>query len=108
MKQQGAEVTLTVPVKNTGKRAGTETLQIYIRDTQDAEGPLRSLRSFRRVALKAGEKTDVSLTLTPESFALFNPECNAMQPRKGGVYEVSYGNSSRPEDLKSVTVTLPN
>ncbi len=108
VKQQGGEVTLTVPVKNTGKRAGTETLQIYIRDTQDAEGPLRSLRSFRRVALKAGEKTDVSLTLTPESFALFNPECNAMQPRKGGVYEVSYGNSSRPEDLKSVTVTLPN
>ena len=106
VKQQGREVTLTVPVKNTGKRAGTETLQIYIRDTQDAEGPLRSLRSFRRVALKAGEKTDVSLTLTPESFALFNPECNAMQPRKGGVYEVSYGNSSRPEDLKSVTVTL--
>jgi hypothetical protein len=29
-----------------------------------------------------------------------------MQARKGGVYEVSYGNSSRPEDLKSVTVTL--
>ena len=106
VKQQGGEVTLTVPVKNTGKRDGSETLQIYIRDTQDAEGPLRSLRSFRRVTLKAGEKADVSLTLTPESFALFNTDCNAMQARKGGVYEVSYGNSSRPEDLKSVSVTF--
>ena len=44
--------TLTAEVANTGKRDGTETVQVYIRNLQDAEGPLKTLRGFERIDVK--------------------------------------------------------
>ena len=48
--------TLTAEVANTGKRDGVEIVQVYIRDLQDPDGPLKSLRAFARVSVKAGQK----------------------------------------------------
>ncbi len=91
---------VTVPVTNTGKRDGTETVQLYIRNPQDKEGPLKSLRAFQRVSLKAGETKNVELKLTRNSFEFFDTETNTMRV-KPGQYEVLYGNSSSPKSLKS-------
>ena len=103
--KQGDNFTLTVPVKNIGKRDGTEVVQVYVRDPQDTEGPLRSLRAFQRVDVKAGKTAEAVITLTPRTFELFDTKTNTMHAHSG-VYHVFYGNSSRPEDLKQLDVNL--
>ena len=96
---------LSVPVRNSGRRDGTEVLQLYVRDLSDSEGPLKSLRAFQRVEVKAGQTANVVLPLTAKTFELWNPATNSMQAHSGR-YEILYGTSSRPQDLQSVTVEL--
>ena len=105
MSGEAGNYVLSVPVSNTGSRDGVETVQVYIRDKADKEGPLKSLRAFSRVEVKAGQTVRAELTLTPKSFELFDTETNTMRI-KSGEYEILYGNSSRPADLKSLTVSM--
>ena len=97
--------TLTVDVTNTGLLDGSETVQLYIRNTADHDGPLKSLRAFKRINVRAGETVAVSLPLTSESFEFWDAETNTMRT-KPGKYELLYGNSSRDEDLKKLTFTI--
>jgi beta-glucosidase len=97
--------TFTVDVANIGKCDGTEIVQVYIRDLSDAEGPLKSLRGFQRVDVKAGQTATAAIQLTPKSFEFWDAETNSMRT-KPGQYEVLYGNSSRDEDLKKFTITI--
>jgi beta-glucosidase len=103
--KQGDNFVLTVPVSNKGKRDGTEIVQVYVKDPADTEGPLRSLRAFQRIDVKAGKTAEAVLTLTPKTFELFDPKTNTMHTHSGR-YEVFYGNSSHPEDLKRLEVNL--
>ena len=100
-----AKITLTVPVKNKGHREGTEVVQVYVRDMADAEGPLRTLRAFQRVDVKAGATAMAQLTLDARTFELFDTTTNTMRT-KPGRYEVFYGNSSQPADLKRLEITI--
>ena len=97
---------LAIPVTNTGKKDGTETVQLYIRDLSDAEGPLKSLRAFQRVEVKAGQTATATLKLTPQSFEFWDASTNTMRV-KSGRYELLYGNSSRTSDLKTIPVSIP-
>ena len=103
-KMQGKE-SITIPVTNTGKCNGTETVQVYIRNLGDAEGPLKSLRAFQRVNVKAGETVTATLKLDANAFEFWDPETNTMRT-KPGKYEILYGNSSMDKDLKKMTITL--
>ena len=103
-KMQGKE-SITIPVTNTGKRNGTETVQVYIRNLGDAEGPLKSLRAFQRVNVKAGETVTATLKLDANAFEFWDSETNTMRT-KPGKYEILYGNSSMDKDLKKMTITL--
>lgn len=105
MTKSGKNHVLSVPVTNTGKRDGTEVVQVYIRDLSDAEGPLKSLRGFKRVSLKAGASATVDITLTPESFEFFDPETNTVHGKQGR-FEILYGSSSLDSDLKKVLVNV--
>ena len=97
---------LTIPVSNTGRRDGTEVVQLYIRPTStDPEAPLKTLRGFQRVHVKAGQTTTVTLPLKRQSFEFFDPETNTMRTRPGS-YELLYGTSSRDADLKRLKVTI--
>lgn len=96
---------LSVPLTNTGTRPGEEVVQVYIRRVADANGPLKSLCAFRRVALKAGESTTVEIPLSRKSFECFDESTNTMRTLPGD-YELMYGNSSRPEDLQTLTVSV--
>ena len=80
-------------------------MQVYIRRVADANGPLKSLRAFRRVALKAGESTTVEIPLSRKSFECFDESTTTMRTLPGD-YELMYGNSSRPEDLQTLTVSV--
>ena len=105
VERKGKDYSLTVPVTNTGKRDGTEVVQVYIRDLSDTEGPLKSLRAFQRVEVKAGQTVNAVLTLTPKSFEFFDPETNTVH-QKEGQFEILYGNSSLDKDLKKMTLTV--
>ena len=97
--------TLTVDVTNTGSRDGEEVVQLYIRDLQDKDGPLKSLRAFERVSVKAGQTAKVVLRLTPKSFEFWDSATNTMRV-KPGKYELLYGNSSDNSQLKRLETSL--
>jgi beta-glucosidase len=105
VKKSGSDYLVTVPVKNIGRRDGTEVVQLYIRDLQDKEGPLKSLRAFQQVDLKAGVSREVTLRLTPKSFEFFDPATNTVHEKKGR-FELYYGSSSRRQDLKKIDLTI--
>ena len=98
-------LTVNVPVTNTGKFDGTETVQLYIRNLQDPEGPLKSLRAFQRVNVKAGKTVTAELKLTDISFEFWDPETNTMRV-KPGKYEVLVGTSSQDKDLKKLSISI--
>ena len=105
--RNGGNGTLSVEVANTGKRDGTEIVQLYIRNLQDPDGPLKSLRAFQRVSVKAGQTATVKLTLDNKSFEFWDPETNTMRV-KPGKYEILVGNSSSDKDLKKLSLSLNN
>jgi beta-glucosidase len=98
-------VRLTIPVSNTGKREGSEIIQVYIRKVDDIDGPLKTLKGFSRVHLKAGETKEVKIDLSPSSFEFYDWGQREMTVTPGE-YEVYYGNSSDPKDLKSTHITI--
>jgi beta-glucosidase len=96
---------VSVPVKNTGARQGAEVVQLYIRDLADKEGPLKSLRGFKKVQLNPGQATTATIALDKKSFEFWDAETNTMRTKPGS-YEILYGNSSQDKDLKKLTVTI--
>jgi beta-glucosidase len=102
---EDAAYTVTVPVTNTGKRDGTEIVQLYIRNLQDPDGPLKSLRAFQRVSVKAGQTQNVTFKLTPKAFEFFDTATNTMRI-KPGKYQLFYGNSSSDTCQKSEVISL--
>ena len=101
----GENVRVTVPVTNTGSRRGTEVVQVYVRRLDDVAGPDRSLRAFARQEIMPGRTADVVLDLDAEAFASYDPESGRMGIVPGK-YEISYGPSSAPEALKTLSLTV--
>jgi beta-glucosidase len=94
-----------VEVTNTGKRAGSEVVQMYIRDRiSSVTRPVKELKGFQKVWLEPGEATTVSLEITPASLAFYdvNMKCG-VEP---GEFEILVGNSSRDPDLQKVVLTV--
>jgi beta-glucosidase len=96
---------LSVSVTNTSTRDGDEVVQVYIRNLQDPGGPLKSLRAFRRVPVKAGKTAQLQFELKAESFEFFDTASESMQV-KPGKYEILCGGSSEDTVLRSIIVTL--
>jgi beta-glucosidase len=98
-------VTVSVTVRNTSKRAGDETVQLYVNDkVSSVTRSVMDLKAFRRVTLAAGESKTVAFTLTPEAFQMWNDKMQrVVEP---GAFEIMVGNSSA--SLKSVTLTVGN
>lgn len=94
---------IRIPVKNISEVDGEEVVQVYIRSKNDPEGPLMSLRGFRRIPVKAGETVVVELPLTAENIDLFNPETGKLAAG-AGAYDVFYGGTSEISELRKTTV----
>ena len=99
MKKDG-KVTLTVPVTNTGKREGTETVQVYVKRLDDAGAPIKALKGFQKLSLKAGETKTASITLDGEAFEYYDEMIDELST-KAGRYQILYGTSSLDKDLKA-------
>jgi len=96
LRVEGGGRTVSVDVTNTGRRAGSEVVQLYIGHPADSAvpEPPNQLEGFAKVQLAPGQTRHVTLSLTPQSFAYWNAAANAwtVQP---GTYTVSVGTSSR-------------
>lgn len=95
---------LEVPVTNDGACDADEVVQLYVRQPADAEGPLKSLRGFRRVHIPAGATVTVSFPLTAETFLGWSPEAGDMVSVKGA-WELLVGGSSADQALQRVAYT---
>ena len=96
---------IMVDVQNTGKSAGTETVQMYIRDlVSSVTRPVKELKGFKKVFLQPGETKTVALDITPESLAFYGLNKKfAVEP---GDFEVMVGSSSQNADLQKVTLSV--
>lgn len=94
-----------VRVKNTGKKEGTEVVQVYMRSLADTEGPLKTLRAYERVNLKAGESKVVEIDFPRDRFEGWDAETNTMRVVPGK-YELMVGSSSADKDLQRITVNI--
>ena len=95
------KVTLTVPVTNTGKREGTETVQVYVKALDYPDAPIKSLKGFQKLSLKAGETATATITLDGEAFEYYDESIDELSTRPGR-YQILYGNSSQEKDLKMI------
>jgi beta-glucosidase len=69
------KLTVSVEVENTGRRAGDEVVQLYIRDVvASMTRPVKELKGFQRVSLQPGEKRRVEFVLGPEHLGFWNRE----------------------------------
>lgn len=98
-------VTITIPVKNTGNIDGDEIVQVYVKNLNDPIGPVKELKGFKRVPVKAGDTQNVAITLKPEAFNSFNDARQTLEVRPGK-YQILYGNSSMDKDLKKTEITI--
>jgi beta-glucosidase len=96
-------VTVTVPVRNTGSRAGDETVQVYVRQqVSSVTRPIKELKAFRRVTLAPGESKTLSFILTPASFRMWNIAMErVVEP---GAFDIMAGPNS--VDLKTTVLHI--
>ena len=93
---------LVVRVRNTGRYDGDEIVQLYVRRPDDPSGPVKSLRGYARVHIKAGRSRRVVIPLTDETFLWWSESEGRMAPsRKGCILMV--GNSSDAESLQEIS-----
>ncbi len=100
--EKGKNVKLTFTVKNTGKRAGIETAQVYIAPIAPQEDrPDKELKAFTRVELGAGRSKKVSLILKQEDFAYFDVHLHKFITDAGD-YEIVVGASCEDIRLRGI------
>ena len=104
MKKNG-KVTVTVPVTNTGKREGTETIQVYVKALDDAGAPIKALKGFQKLSLQPGETQKAVIALDSEAFEYYDENIDELAV-KPGRYQILYGTSSLDKDLKSFDFTV--
>jgi beta-glucosidase len=96
---------IIIPVANTGKRNGTEIVQVYVRKVNDADGPIKTLKGFQRIEVAAGKTGQALISLPYTSFEFYNRESRRMTVTPGD-YEILYGNSSDVNDLKTTEIVI--
>ena len=96
-----ADGVLSVPVTNVSKVDGDEVVQVYLRRNDDRNGPLKSLRGFRRVHVKAGETVVVNIPMAPENIDLFNPATGTFDS-PSGTHTLYYGGTSDTSRLRTL------
>jgi beta-glucosidase len=99
------QATVTVDVTNTGKMAGDEIVQMYIRDEiGSVTRPVKELKGFSRVHLKPGETKSVQFAITPDKLSFLDEDMNrVVEP---GTFSIMVGPSSRNDKLMTVKLEI--
>jgi beta-glucosidase len=97
------EMTAQFDVRNVGERDGAEVAQLYVQELKPRlDRPVKELKGFRKVFLKAGEKQTVSISLNRSAFAFYDPEKKGWAAEKGE-FKILVGSSSRDIRLEQST-----
>ncbi len=101
--KKSGKITVSITVSNTGKQAGTETVQLYIRDlVGTVTRPVKELKGFKQISLKAGETQTVSFDITEEMLKFYNSDLQYVS--EPGSFKLFIGGNSR--DVKAATFIL--
>ncbi len=104
--RRGEATQALIDVTNTGKRAGAEVVQLYVRDlVSSVTRPVKELKGFQKIWLAPGETKTVALDLTPQDALAFY-DVNMKFVVEPGEFEIMLGSSSRDSDLQKVTLTV--
>ncbi|MCX6626558.1 MAG: glycoside hydrolase family 3 C-terminal domain-containing protein [Candidatus Solibacter sp.] len=103
--RRGEQTWLLLDVTNTGAREGMEVVQMYIRDrVSSVTRPIKELKAFRKIFLRAGETRNVAFEIKPEQLAFYDIRMKyVVEP---GEFEIMVGNSSRDCDLQKVILSV--
>jgi beta-glucosidase len=99
----GETLKVDVDVKNSGKRAGDEVAQLYLRPPQDGRHPKYSLEGFQRIHVAPGETRHVQFTLSPRELSYVSQ--GGVRAVRAGSYSIFVG-GSQPESLTESPVSL--
>ena len=99
------EIEVSVAVKNSGKIDGEEIVQLYIRDNiSTVTRPVKELKGYQRISLKAGESKTVIFKLDAESLAFYDINMNyCVEP---GEFTIMTGSSSDDDALQKITIEV--
>ncbi|GHE35336.1 glycoside hydrolase family 3 C-terminal domain-containing protein [Sphingobacterium griseoflavum] len=101
--KNGLEIVL--PVENSSAVDGEEVVQVYVRRNDDPNAPNKSLQAFQRVAVAAGQKEQVKLSIGAEAFMFYDRSKRGLTLKPGN-YTLLYGGTSDEGNLKSVSVQV--
>jgi beta-glucosidase len=98
--EEGFPITVSVDVRNTGKRKGAEVVQVYVKDVEcSVERPVKELKGFTRLFLEPGEKKAVTIKLNRDAFAFYDTD-RQQWVVEAGEFEMMVGRSSKDIRLK--------
>ena len=104
---RGGSTRVLADLTNAGERAGTEVVQMYVRDlVSSVTRPVKELKGFRKVHLRPGETTAVELEITPETLSFY--DINMEYVVEPGEFVIMVGSSSRDGDLHKVVLRVTN
>ena len=103
--RKNGELRVSVEVENTGQRSGAEVVQLYVRDfVASRSRPVKELKAFQRVVLKAGEKRRIELTIKAADLGFYNVSNQYVV--EDGEFGITVGTSSADEGLKNTFAVL--
>lgn len=101
--EQDEELKITVSVKNTGERTGTETVQLYMQDvTASLVRPVKELRDFAKVELASGEEKRVELTLKKAEMGFYDNQ--GQYVKEDGLFRIYVGGNSKECLCKEIRI----
>lgn len=99
---RGRDFTVSVPVTNTGSRDAYEVVQLYVHDIYASiSRPVKELKNFERVFLKAGETKIVTMKVTEESLTYYDAEGHTVF--ESGEFEIMVGPNSRDLQIHKIS-----
>jgi beta-glucosidase len=101
----GETVDLNVKLENTGSMSGDEVIQVYIKNKMDKDGPIKSLRAFKRINIPAKSTSDICINLPSKAFESYYNDKQRMEVRPGE-YMIYIGSSSCENDLLQLPFTI--
>ncbi len=103
VEEQDEELKITVSVKNTGERTGTETVQLYMQDaTASLVRPVKELRDFAKVELASGEEKRVELTLKKAEMGFYDNQ--GQYVKEDGLFRIYVGGNSKECLCKEIRI----
>lgn len=103
----GESTSVSVIITNSGKTDGDEIVQMYVHDlVSSVTVPVKELKGFKRVSLKAGESKTVTIDITPEALSLW--DLSMKYTIEAGDFEILVGSSSADKDLQKVILKVEN